>query len=326
MKTNMKSGNHNHLRQKGLTLIELLISMVVMLLIMAGLVSAFISHNSISSAEAARMEVQQDLRVAVDRLKNVLRNAGYGCHASFAEGNTMIGTEPQGGSITIGSSISHISNQKSVGTDINSDSLITAYGFKNVGKTVDDDALNADQIKLDKDPSPSITTGGFKNYLSFFPHPRGNNFFVVTAVDGRKITLSEEVSVEQDTDVFMVSPSRIEIAEDSGISVLYIKNFAYTSSIHWIVAENIIDLQFQYFIPGQGWQDEPSLSDVNQQKIRKIRFWVLGKSREKVPNAGQQQFQVEDPETQEIIYQVGPFNDGHIYMISQGEVALRNAR
>ena len=310
-------------RQKksiGLTMVELMITMMIMSLIMGGLVTAFIVHSRIYAAEEARIDVQQNLRVAIDILKNTLRQAGFGCYDSFADMETMSGSGSQGTNIEISSFISH------AGTE----SMIFTYGFRKIGEVnFSDSEQDNFKIKLKNIRSPSISTGSeFKRYLTLFPSIAGNRFFKVREESGNVLTFYDDdffkiINLEVEPDVYMVSPTRVMVSYSGEIPVLYLKNFAYTSSQFWIVAENIKNIWFQYYVDGI-WMNEVNDTDLLQ-KVRKIRFWVLATSINSVSGAGEYSFEIKDPDTEEIIYQVGPFNDGHIYMLSQGEVGLRNA-
>lgn len=342
-------------KSKGLTIIELLITLVVMSLIMGGLVVAFISHSRISAAEEARIDVQQNLRVATDRLKHALKHSGFGCYDTFESFDpdsensdyAMYGNDPLNGNIEISTFISHIDNNDSFENDINNDSVIITYGFKKIGEVnwTASDVSNY-EIRIKNKKSPAVTADDkFKRYLSFFPTLSANIFFKVTDVSDNGYVLKfdqndafDEINFKGEPDVYMVSPTRIKISESDGRPVLYFQNFAYSGAQYWIVAENIEDIKFQYYIPGQGWRNEPAENDITNQNIRKIRFWILGKSKKPVPNAGGRVFEVRDHkdnifdnnECVEIVgdecimYRVGPFDDGHVRMLSRGEVKLRN--
>lgn len=300
----MMKMKNNYLKfsQKGLTLVELLISMAVMALIIGGLVAAFVSHNRVSAEEEARMEVQQNLRVAVDRLSHVLRHAGFGSYDSFENNKSMSGDDPEGNGVLINNFISKIDNQGSEGSEIE-DSFIFTYGFKKVGE-VDYESSNPDdyEIELKNLDGPTITSGSeFKRYLSFYPSSIGNRFFEVESAndDGDSLTFVEDdiftsVDFEREPDVYMVNPARIKVTQDDD-HVLYIQDFAYDISQHWIIAENIVALRLQYHVNGE-WKDEPTSDEL--QHIRKIRFTMWGEKE---------------------------INDEVVSMESQGEVVLRNA-
>lgn len=285
------------LHSQGMTLIELLLAMAVTLIIIGALVTAFISHTQTSAAEEARMELQQNLRVAVDRLSHVLRHSGFGCYDTF-EKESMSGDDPENDDITVESFVKRDPKKN----DFDSDSIIVTYGFKMLAEV--DGVLDDDRIKLDTDPSPSITTNDkFKQYLSFYPNMEGNTFYEADDVDDRRITLTKDVPFtnsevdSQVIEVYMVSPARIFIKDN----VLQVQIFAYQDTAvdrtqHWIIAENMKDLDFKYSSDGENWED--NIDDIDPQNIRKIKFTVWGEKE---------------------------VNGETIRMKSQGEVSLRNA-
>lgn len=327
-------------RESGLTLVELLISMAAMLIIIGALTTSFISQNKLSVSEEELIDLQMNLRVATDRLTQILAHAGFGCFDSFSD-NTLTGNDPNAGSITISSFISNIDNYTSDGTTISNDSLIITYAFKSLGEIAQ--VLDEDKIELDKDPSPAITLdNNFKKYLSFFPNIEGNKFFQVSAIEGREISFVNPVEVSEGFGVFMVSPARIYL-EDSNIRVqIFAYQDASLPSQHWTIAEDIEDLQLQYSLDGQTWWDDINSSDL--QDVRKIRFWLLGKSPKALKDSSSQEIEITDlsenigdtsqcvEEFEEdgvdycVVYRVGPFTDGHARMLSRSEVTLRNAQ
>ena len=296
-------------KNNGLTLVELLIVLVVMSLIMGGLVAAFISHSRISAAEESRMEVQQNLRVVTDRLKHVLRHAGFGCYDSFPD-KTMIISEPQGeDDIEIDSFIFDINNTDVGDHNIVSDSLIFVYAFKEIS------SVN-------------------HKYFTLFPNIDGNIFYRPDEFDD----LEDDIN-DNDLSILEVIPVRIFVSDDDEGYRLYLKNFAYNDRGQWILSESIEDISFQYYENGAWHADENTISDMNN--IRKIRFWLLGRSKKSVPGAGQQDLEVvvdKDSLADDdicidnvdnnkcVVYRVPSVDEeGRIRMLSRGEVTLRNA-
>ncbi len=316
--------------QSGLTLIELLIVMAVMSLIMGGLVTAFISHTRISAAEEARIDVQQNLRVATDRLKHFLAHVGLGSYESLQEGHTIAQFENV---ITIDHDydVTFISAFKLNDSNSNNDILVQSY--------TEDNQDESTLVDVSGSPSPSINPNDpYKSYVSFFPDINGNNFYNVLEYSNGQITIDGLYSFVEDSVVYMVSPVRI-YTDDLR---LFLKNKAYSSVVnpqqHWIVADNIEDIRFQFFENG-GWHvDDSTIGNLNN--IRKIRFWLLGRSKDSVPGAGQQDLEVvvdkdsladngvciENVDSNKcVVYRVPSVDeDGRIRMLSRGEVVLRN--
>ena len=86
----MQSNATNFHKQSGLSLIELMIAMVVGLVLMAGVLSIFISSRSGYGANTAAAQVQEDGRFALDFMRNNVRMTSYmGC-ATTARSNTIL--------------------------------------------------------------------------------------------------------------------------------------------------------------------------------------------------------------------------------------------
>ena len=335
----------------GLTFVELLIAMVAMTIIMGGLTAVFISQSRMSVSEEELIDLQMNLRVATDRLAHALSHAGFGCYDTFKEGYTISGNEPGGSQISINSHVYDIDNNTSSATSINSDSLVIVYGFRSIGTA---SSIISNVVKLDNSPSPEPDEHKekFKNYFYFYPNTEGSYVYVLSDYDETDLELvfDTEIRASDGANVFMVSPTRIQIVDvvrkdrfgkDINTPTLYFKNFSYTSSQYWIVAENIEDMQIQYSLDGNIWQDEVASSGMKN--IRMIRFWLLGKSQNPVKDTESRVFEIteatdriDDPnnmcidgftvgDEECVIYRVGPFNDGHLRMLSRSEVVLRNA-
>jgi type IV pilus assembly protein PilW len=74
--------NYNNNKQKGLTLIELMIALVLGLLLVAGVVQVFISNKQTSRVTEAQSRLQDNARFALEILTRDIRSAGYsGCRA-----------------------------------------------------------------------------------------------------------------------------------------------------------------------------------------------------------------------------------------------------
>ena len=79
-------------RQKGLTLIELLVSMTIALIVLAGVVQMMVDNKSKFRLADELAFIQENARYAVDKLGRELRMAGYsGCGASANVANVVNG-------------------------------------------------------------------------------------------------------------------------------------------------------------------------------------------------------------------------------------------
>ncbi len=65
------------MREKGFTIIELLVAMGVGAIVMMAVMTAFISQHNSYLAQENVVEMQQNLKVAMDMISNDIRSAGY---------------------------------------------------------------------------------------------------------------------------------------------------------------------------------------------------------------------------------------------------------
>ena len=65
-------------KQTGFTLVEMLVSLTVTAIVMAGLVTSFSSQNRASVQRDAYLEMEENLRMGMANLSSALRNSGYG--------------------------------------------------------------------------------------------------------------------------------------------------------------------------------------------------------------------------------------------------------
>ncbi|WP_062061027.1 PilW family protein [Cellvibrio sp. OA-2007] len=88
-----------HLRQAGLSLIELMIAITLGLILMAGVVQVFLSSKTVFSTQQAMSRIQETGRLAVDFMARDIRMAAYyGCYrpkfdepgAELQDGNIVI--------------------------------------------------------------------------------------------------------------------------------------------------------------------------------------------------------------------------------------------
>jgi type IV pilus assembly protein PilW len=71
-----------HKRQKGFSLIELMIALVLGLLLMAGVTQVFVANNQLYRVTEAHSQLQDNARFALEILSRDIRSAGYGgCRA-----------------------------------------------------------------------------------------------------------------------------------------------------------------------------------------------------------------------------------------------------
>lgn len=109
-------------RQQGLTLIELMISVLLSSFLMLGVLQLFLNANSSDKANSSMAHIQENGRIALDMLKQDLRRTGYqGCASpSLASVERSTHTFPQG-------AIGNQAEGTAEGAGTASDTLVTRH-------------------------------------------------------------------------------------------------------------------------------------------------------------------------------------------------------
>jgi Tfp pilus assembly protein PilW len=79
----------NIIKQKGITLIELMIALILALLVTAAILTIFISNVKSSAENVQMMQLNQELRAAMNFMSDELKRHGYSSNSSSAAMNTL---------------------------------------------------------------------------------------------------------------------------------------------------------------------------------------------------------------------------------------------
>jgi len=96
-KTNMNLGNRRTVRAarivrstKAFSLVELMVTLVVSGLLVSGIVGGYVVQKKIYEDESGMIDMQMNGRLAMDRVAEVIRNAGLGCKDNFPPNNNQV--------------------------------------------------------------------------------------------------------------------------------------------------------------------------------------------------------------------------------------------
>jgi prepilin-type N-terminal cleavage/methylation domain-containing protein len=172
------------MKEKGVTLIELLIALSISAILIAGIYRAFINQQKTYATQEQVADMQQNVRVAVNRMMREIRMAGFG-NVQDVLPVTFLGTRtysnivnpdlPNAGELTIVSAIGGSAN-------------LTAQP----GDIVGAGALLSNQIQVSSIAEFDITTNNNRKYISI----GGLESHVITAIDvpNKVLTLNTDVS------------------------------------------------------------------------------------------------------------------------------------
>lgn len=237
----MKSGI---LREnKGLSLIELLIALIVSSIFVAASYRTFISEQDIYTVQDQVVDAQQNVRIAIGEMTRELRMAGYGGNILSVFGNVNTFTNI----ITPGS---------------NSATIIMG---SQVGVLAQNAVNGTNQLNVTN--ASTIFNTGNKKYLCL----NGLNNYSVQSVAANTITLTTSLAEDHliNEPVYLVKAITYNLGPSGGITVL--QRNENTGDGPQPVAENMESLQFTYY-------DANGNVTGNPPDIRMIRVQVTAKT------------------------------------------------
>jgi prepilin-type N-terminal cleavage/methylation domain-containing protein len=213
-------------KNKGVTLIELLIALVISTILIAALYRAFVGQRKTAAVQEQVADMQQNVRVAINRMMREIRMAGFG-------------------------SVGDVLSQGGVNgfTDVitpNDDSITIVGGFRQISALAADAAGGQNKITLANATEASEFDGAIHHYLSV----GGLESNTVQSRTRADLTLDKplRVTYPMGTPVFKIHAITYGIRDDSGTPVLFRNLYSNTtSSQRETVAENIENVQFEYF-------------------------------------------------------------------------------
>ena len=255
------------MKQKGMTLIELLVAMAITGLLGAGVYRTFTGQQHTYEVQDQIVDMQQNVRMAISRMTRELRMGGYGkLGATFFDGGGMHGAYQHvvtpGGD---GKSVTVVAALQTLGT-------LTANA-PNGSTTLT--VSNGAAFDLDK-----------KKYISI----NGMESYRIKKIDGNQVTLkaSDKLIYSHFTGepVFLVMSITYSIGMLDGISVLlrddHLDHPNPQDNGPQPVAENIENLQFRYVMKDGAVLDAVPPAQLDD--IRMIRVTIVATSDKNKPD------------------------------------------
>ena len=190
-------------RSKGLTLIELLVVLVISGVLIAALYRTFIRQQKSYAVQDQVADMQQNSRVAIERMSREIRMAGYGGDILGVFGNVN----------GFSNIITVVENVNSVGTN---DDRITILFADQVAVLNSNVAKTSTQLSVTN--ASQLFNTGAKKYLNL----NGQNNYVVSGVGGSTITLSSALTEDHlaNEPVYLVKAVTYGLAPNNGKPVL----------------------------------------------------------------------------------------------------------
>ena len=246
-------------KDKGVTLIELLIALVISAILIAGIYRAFIHQQRTYATQEQVADMQQNVRIAINKMMREIRMAGFG-------GVSNILSSPGPGDVNGFTNV----------ITPNADSITILGGFRQISLLKNDAAGGQNTITLAN--STSDFDGAIHHYISI----GGLQSNIVQSRAGAVLTLADPLKVNYParTPVFKIHAITYGIRDDKGTPVLFRDLYSNTTSSQRVtVAENIENVQFEYF-DGANPPNQlvPPIAGVDLETIRMIRVTVTAKT------------------------------------------------
>lgn len=237
-------------KNRGVTLIELLIALVISSILIAALYRTFIGQQKTYIVQDQVVDMQQNVRVAINKMMREIRMAGFGNVGDVLRVGGVNGF-----------------------TDViipNANSITIVGGFRQISTLDGDAAARQNKITLKNATDASQFDGAIHHYISI----GGLESNTVQSRTGADLTLDQPLRVTHPvgTPVFKIHAITYGIRDDSGTPVLFRNLYSNTtSSQRETVAENIENVQFEYF-------DADGNLTANPPDIRVVRVTVTAKT------------------------------------------------
>jgi len=239
-------------RSSGLTLIELLVVLVISGILIAALYRTFIRQQKSYAVQDQVADMQQNSRVAIERMSREIRMAGYGGDILGVFGNVN----------GFSNIITVVENVNSVGTN---DDRITILFADQVAVLNSNVAKTSTQLSVTN--ASQLFNTGAKKYLNL----NGQNNYVVSGVGGSTITLSSALAEDHlaDEPVYLVKAVTYGLALNNGKPAL--QRNENTGLGSQPLADNIENLQI---ICKDGSEGNPA----TPADIRRVEITVTAKT------------------------------------------------
>jgi prepilin-type N-terminal cleavage/methylation domain-containing protein len=260
-------------QSRGVTLIELLIAMVISAILIAGIYRVFIRQQKTYATQEQVADMQQNARVAINRMMREIRMAGFGGKNENTNGNNDI--------INVFGAVNGFANIINAENDvvedgITHDRITVVAAYRQVG------TLAADVNAGGKALTVNYTGGTqFDDITRKYMSINGRYNYEVVPAAGNPITLAKPAALNEShvagEPVFLISAIRYGLRLDSkGVPVLFRDLYPNTADTYRdSVAENIEDLQLHYILADNTEVDVPG----DPKDVRGVRITIQARTR-----------------------------------------------
>ena len=270
--------------EAGVTLVELMIALVISSILTAAIYRTFVHQQGTYTVQEDVSDMQQNARVAVNRMLREIRMAGFGGRneSSFGE-NDILKTF-----INVNGYANVINPEHDVVTDgITHDRVTVVAAYHPLGRLAANSDKDADGITVTYDSGVKFSSGK-KRYLCI----NGIYNYEVVPTEDKDVKLAGGKKLAEDhkagENVFLVEALTYGLRTDNTTNpptpVLY--RDANTDGGRVVVAENIENLQFAYRVlkkTDKSDGGEVAVPDLNNYVIVGVRVTLVARTRRADP-------------------------------------------
>ncbi len=253
---------------KGLTLLELLVAMAISAVLMAAIYRTFIGQHKTYAVQEQVVDMQQNVRVAINRMMREIRMAGFGNVSTALPLSAKDG--PFLYIITPKDNVDYIKGQ-------NDDQITIIGAFEQISTLAAVPTVGTNTIQLAGNPSEFnlnyrkyVCIGGLETHIINNVVPSTNT---ITFLDNDNVVNNFPVG----TPVYKVKAITYRLRWDTGSPSMPVltREDNTDGGGSQVVAENIENLQFRYILNDGSESDLPA----DPLKIRMVRVTINARTR-----------------------------------------------
>ncbi len=255
----------------GVTLIELLIALVISSILVAGIYRVFIHQQRTYRTQEDVADMQQNVRVAINRMIREIRMAGFGGKNENTNGNNDIINVF--GNVNTFTNIINPANDVTV-DEITHDQITLLAAYDQIATLEDDVVAGSNSFKVNFAGSTRFNQS-WRKYVCI----NGRNNYAIIPTNGDTLTLEGGATINENHSagepVFLVRAIRYGLRMDNGTPVLFRDLYPGTGGSQRVtVAENIETLQFRYVLADSSEVDMPA----DPRQVRGVRVTLTART------------------------------------------------
>jgi len=263
-------------KSKGVTLIELLIALVISAILIAGIYRTFIHQQRTYATQEQVADMQQNVRVAINRMIREIRMSGFGGKNENTNGNNDI-INIFGNVNGFTNVINPVDNSPRGDNVGNSDEITVVAAYTQIGTIAADVNAGSNTLTVKYPPGGTQFDDITRKYMCI----NGRYNYEIAPAAGNTITLAGVATLNENHSagepVFLIRAIRYGLRVDSkGVPVLFRDLYPNTVDTYRdSVAEYIEDLQFRYVLADTTEVDVPG----NPTDVRGVRITIQARTR-----------------------------------------------